>query len=378
MIAEAFDKVGTEGVITVEEGKSIENELEVVDGMQFDKGYISAYFMTNPNTLEAILEDPLILIHEKKISSLRDLVPLLEKTATSSKPLLIIAEDIEGEALAGLVVNRLRGILNVCAVKAPAFGDRRKAILQDIATLTGAKVISEDLGVKLETIELTDLGTAARVVIDKDTTTIVSGAGKKKDIAARVETIRSQIEKTTSDYDGEKLQERLAKLTGGVAIVRAGAATESEMKERKDLIDDAVNATRAAAEEGVVPGGGVVLLRAIEAVEAAAKKARGEEKIGVEIVARALTAPTRQIVANTGEDGDVVVAEILEKPAGIGYDATTGKYVNMVSAGIIDPAKVARTALQNAASVASLLLTTDVMVTEYDEKAEDKVHGAVH
>jgi len=378
MIAEAFDKVGAEGVITVEEGKSIENELEVVDGMQFDKGYISAYFMTNPNTLEAILEDPLILIHEKKISSLRDLVPLLEKTATSSKPLLIIAEDIEGEALAGLVVNRLRGILNVCAVKAPAFGDRRKAILQDIATLTGAKVISEDLGVKLETVELSDLGTAARVVIDKDTTTIVSGAGKKKDIAARVETIRSQIEKTTSDYDREKLQERLAKLTGGVAIVRAGAATETQMKERKDLIDDAVHATRAAAEEGVVPGGGVVMLRAIEAVEAAAKKARGEEKIGVEIVARSLTAPTRQIVANTGEDGDVVVAEILDRPAGIGYNAATGEYVNMVSAGIIDPAKVARTALQNAASVASLLLTTDVMVTEYDEKAEDQVHGAVH
>ena len=378
MIAEAFDQVGAEGVITVEEGKSIRNELEIVEGMQFDKGYISAYFMTNPNTLEAVLEDPLILLHEKKISSLRDLVPLLEKTAASSKPLLIIAEDIEGEALAGLVVNRLRGILNVCAVKAPAFGDRRKAILQDIAILTGAKVISEDLGIKLESVELDDLGTAKRVVIDKDNTTVISGGGKKKEIAARVETVRAQIEKTTSDYDREKLQERLAKLTGGVAVIRAGAATEAEMKERKDLIDDAVHATRAAAAEGVVPGGGVTLLHAIGSVEAAAKKARGEEKIGAEIVARALTAPTRQIVENTGEDGEVVVAEILERPAGIGYNASTGEYVDMVKSGIIDPAKVVRTALQNAASVASLLLTTDVMVSEYDEKADEKIPGAVH
>jgi len=378
MIAEAFEKVGTEGVITVEEGKSINNELEIVEGMQFDKGYISAYFMTNPNTLEAVLEDPCILLHEKKISSLRDMIPLLEKISTTGKPLLVIAEDIEGEALAGLVVNRLRGILNVCAVKAPAFGDRRKAILADIAVLTGAKVISEDLGIKLENVELGDLGTAKKVVVDKDNTTLISGGGKKKDLDARADTIRNQIEKTTSDYDREKLQERLAKLTGGVAIVRAGAATETEMKERKDLIDDAVHATRAAAEEGVVPGGGVVLLRAIPAVREAAKKARGDEKIGVEIVARALAAPARQIVDNTGEDGEVVVAELLEKSGNTGYDAATGKYTNMLTAGIIDPAKVARTALQNAASVASLLLTTDLMVAEYDEKAEEKTPGAVH
>jgi len=378
MIAEAFEKVGTEGVITVEEGKSINNELEIVEGMQFDKGYISAYFMTNPNTLEAVLEDPCILLHEKKISSLRDMIPLLEKISTTGKPLLVIAEDIDGEALAGLVVNRLRGILNVCAVKAPAFGDRRKALLADIAVLTGAKVISEDLGIKLENVELGDLGTAKKVVVDKDNTTLISGAGKKKDIDARADTIRNQIEKTTSDYDREKLQERLAKLTGGVAIVRAGAATETEMKERKDLIDDAVHATRAAAEEGVVPGGGVVFLRAIPAIREAAKKARGDEKIGVEIVARALAAPARQIVDNTGEDGEVVVAELLEKSGNVGYDAATGTYTNMLTAGIIDPAKVARTALQNAASVTSLLLTTDLMVTEYDEKAEEKTPGAVH
>ena len=378
MIAEAFDQVGAEGVITVEEGKSIRNELEIVEGMQFDKGYISAYFMTNPNTLEAVLEDPLILLHEKKISSLRDLVPLLEKTAASSKPLLIIAEDIEGEALAGLVVNRLRGILNVCAVKAPAFGDRRKAILQDIAILTGAKVISEDLGIKLESVELDDLGTAKRVVMDKDNTTVISGGGKKKEIAARVETVRAQIEKTTSDYDREKLQERLAKLTGGVAVINAGAATETEMKERKDLIDDAMHATRAASEEGVVAGGGVAFLQAIDAAEATRAKARGDEKIGVDIVCRALKSPAAQIVENTGSDGDVVVADILEKGGNVGYDAATGEYVDMVKSGIIDPAKVSRTALQNAASMAGLLLTTDLMVAEYDEEAEEKIHGAVH
>ncbi len=379
IIAEAFDNVGTDGVITVEEGKGLANELELVEGMQFDKGYISAYFMTNPNTLEAVLEDAYILIHEKKISSLRDLVPVLEKTAQSGKPLLIIAEDIEGDALAGLVVNRLRGVLNVCAVKAPAFGDRRKAILGDIAVLTGGQLISEDLGVKLDTIELDMLGTAKRIVVNKDTTTIVEGAGKKKDINARIETIRSQIEKTTSDYDREKLAERLAKLTGGVAIINAGAATETEMKERKDLIDDAVHATRAASEEGVVPGGGVVMLHAIDAVTKVRGKAKGEEKIGVDIVAHALAAPTRQIVENTGEDGSVVVSDILEKGNGIGYNARTGQYVDMVKAGIIDPAKVSRTALQNAASVASLLLTTDLMVTEYEEDAEDetKVAGAV-
>jgi len=377
LIAEAFEKVGADGVITVEEGKSIVNELDVVEGMQFDKGYISAYFMTNPNTLEAVLEDPYILIHEKKLSSLRDLVPLLEKVATGGRPLLIIAEDIEGEALAALVVNRLRGILNVCAVKAPAFGDRRKAILGDIATLTGGTLVSEDLGISLEKIELGMLGTAKRVVIDKDNTTLIEGAGKKKDISARIATIRNQIEKTTSDYDREKLQERLAKLTGGVAVIKAGAATESEMKERKDLIDDAVHATRAASEEGVVPGGGVVFLHAIDAVARTRDKVKGDEKIGVDIVLRALKAPTHQIVENTGEDGAVVIAEILEKGGRTGYDASTCEYVDMVKAGILDPAKVSRTALQNAASVAGLLLTTDLMVTEYDEKAEEKIPGAV-
>jgi len=372
LIAEAFDKVGSDGVITVEEGKALHNELDVVEGMQFDKGFISAYFMTNPNTLEAVLEDAYILIHEKKISNLRDLVPVLEKAASTGKPLLIIAEDVEGEALAGLVVNRLRGVLNVCAVKAPAFGDRRKAILGDIASVTGGKLISEDLGIKLENVELDMLGRAKRIVVDKDNTTIIQGAGSSKDIKARVDTIRNQIEKTTSDYDREKLTERLAKLTGGVAVIKAGAPSESEMKERKDLIDDAVHATRAASEEGIVPGGGVIFLHCIDAVNNVREKARGDEKIGVEIVAKALAAPTAQIVANTGEDGDVVVAEILERGKNIGYDATSRRFVDMIAAGIIDPAKVSRTALQNGASIASLLLTTDLMVTEYDEKVEEE------
>ncbi|MEN6505026.1 MAG: chaperonin GroEL [Planctomycetaceae bacterium] len=377
LIAEAFAAVGKDGVITVEEGKGLASELKVVEGMQFDKGYISPYFVTNPTTMECILEDAYILIHEKKISSLPDLVPLLEKIARSGQPLLLIAEDIEGEALAALVVNRLRGVLKVCAVKAPAFGDRRKAILGDLAVVTNGSLISEDLGVKLESIELEQLGQAKRIVIDKDNTTIIEGAGTKKDINARIATIRAQIEKTTSDYDREKLTERLAKLTGGVAVVYAGAATETEMKERKDLIDDAVHATRAASQEGVVPGGGVVFLHCIPAVEAVRAKARGDEKIGVEIVLQALRAPTCQIVNNTGEDGDVVVAEILEKSDNIGYNAGTGEYVDMVKAGIIDPAKVSRTALQNAASVAGLLLTTDLMVTEYDEKSEETIAGAV-
>ncbi len=379
LISQAFEKVGKEGVITVEEGKSIDNELKVVEGMQFDKGYISAYFMTNPNTMEAVLEDAYILIHEKKISSLRDLIPVLEKVATSGKPLVIIAEDVDGDALAGLVVNKLRGVLNVCAVKAPAFGDRRKAILGDIAVVTGGTFISEDLGLKLDGVTVEHFGQAKRIVVDKDNTTIIEGAGSKKDIDGRVETIRNQIEKTTSDYDREKLQERLAKLSGGVAVIHAGAATETEMKERKDLIDDAVHATRAAAEEGIVSGGGVVFLHAIDAVKKAAAKARGDEKIGVDIVARALVSPTSQIVANTGEDGSVVVAEILEKGGNIGYDASTGKFVDMIAAGIIDPAKVSRTALQNAASVASLLLTTDCMVTEYKEDEEEaEIPGAIH
>jgi chaperonin GroEL len=378
LIAKAFAEVGTDGVITVEEGKGIANELEVVEGMQFDKGFISAYFVTKPSTMECELEEPYILLHEKKIPSLRDLVPILEKIASTGKPLMVVAEDVEGEALAALVVNRLRGILSVCAVKAPAFGDRRKAILQDIAVLTGGQVVSEDLGVKLENLDLSTLGRAKRVVVTKDDTTLIEGGGKKKEIEARAEMIRSAIAKTTSDYDREKLSERLAKLTGGVAVISAGAATETEMKERKDLIEDAVHATRAAAEEGVVPGGGVVFLHALGAVEAVRNKARGDEKIGVDIVAGALRAPTRQIVQNTGEDGDVAVAEILERGGGIGFDASSGQYVDMVKAGILDPAKVSRTALQNAASVAGLMLTTDLMVTEYKEDEEEqKVPGAV-
>lgn len=382
LIADAIEKVGPDGVVTVEEGKSTETELEFVEGMQFDKGFISAYFMTNPNTLECIMEDALILLHEKKISGIRDMVPLLEKIAQTGKSLMIIAEDLEGEALAALVVNRLRGILKVCAVKAPAFGDRRKAILDDIATLTGGQVVSEDLGIKLENVELSMLGSAKRLIVDKDTTTIIEGAGTKKNIAARIDTIRSQMENTTSDYDREKLAERLAKLTGGVAVVRAGAATETEMKERKDLIDDAMHATRAASQEGVVPGGGVALLHAIAAVEKVRAKVSGDEKIGVDIVAEALRAPAMQIASNAGADGAVVVAEILERGKTIGYNAATGEYVDMVKSGIIDPAKVSRTALQNAASMASLMLTTNVMVTDYDEKKvedgeEEKIAGAV-
>jgi len=378
LIAEAFDKVGTEGVITVEEGKSLANELDVVEGMQFDKGFISPYFMTNPNTLEAELEEAYVLLHEKKISSVRDLVPVLEKVAQSGAPLLIVAEDVEGEALAALVINRLRGILKICAVKAPAFGDRRKAILQDIAVLTGGQVVSEDLGQKLENVELSTLGRAKKVIVDKETTTLIEGAGKKADLTARADTIRSQIEKTTSDYDREKLQERLARLTGGVAVLKAGAATETEMKERKDLIDDAVHATRAASEEGIVPGGGVAVLRALPAVEAARAKARGDEKVGVGIVIRALASPLRQIVENTGAEGDVVAMEVLEHKGAYGYDAAAGEFVDMIEAGIIDPAKVTRTALQNAASVAGLLLTTDLMVTEFDPKEdEEPVAGAL-
>jgi len=379
LIAQAIEKVGADGVITVEEGKSTETELEFVEGMQFDKGYISAYFMTDPGTLECVLEDALVLLHEKKISSVRDMVPLLEKVAQAGKPLLIVAEDVEGEALAALVINRLRGILNVCAVKAPAFGDRRKAILGDIATLTGGQLLSEDLGVKLENVELSMLGKVRRVVVDKDNTTLIEGAGKKSDIDSRIRTIRGQIEKTTSDYDREKLQERLAKLTGGVAVVRAGAATETAMKERKDMIDDAVHATRAASEEGVVPGGGVAFLRAIESVRKARDRATGDEKVGIDIVAAALRRPTMQIVENAGGEGPVVVEDILERGDNFGYDAATGEYVDMIKAGIIDPAKVSRAALQNAASMAGLLLTTNVMVTEYDEKAEEEevVPGAV-
>jgi chaperonin GroEL len=380
ILADAMDKVGKEGVIEIEEGKGMENELTVVEGMQFDKGYISPYFMTNAETLEAVLEDAYILLHEKKISNVRELIPLLEKTAQVAKPLLVIAEDVEGEALAALVINRLQGVLKVCAVKAPGFGDRRKAMLADISILTGGQVITEDLGIKLEGIELSQLSQAKKIIIGKETTTIIEGAGKKKDITARCDQIRNQIEKTTSDYDREKLQERLAKLTGGVAVIKAGAATETEMKERKDLLEDALHATRAATEEGVIAGGGVVFLRAIGQVEKARAKAKGDEKIGFDIIRDALKAPTRQIVDNSGDQGDVVVAQLLEKlekEDNVGYDANTGKFADMFKAGIIDPAKVARTALQSAASVAGLMLTTNVLVTDLKEKDEEPAPGAV-
>ena len=372
ILADAIDKVGSDGVIEVEEGKGMENELNVVEGMQFDKGYISPYFMTNADTLEAVLEDVYILLHEKKISNVRELIPLLEKVAQVGRPLLIIAEDVEGEALAALVINRLQGVLKTCAVKAPGFGDRRKAMLADIGISTGGQVITEDLGIKLESIELSQLGQAKKIVVDKETTTIIEGAGKKKDITGRCEQIRNQIEKTTSDYDREKLQERLAKLTGGVAVIKAGAATETEMKERKDLLEDALHATRAAAGEGVVAGGGIVFLRAIPEVEKARARAKGDEKIGFDIVTNALKAPTTQIVENSGEQGDVVVAKLLEKGKNIGYNANTGQFVDMFKAGIIDPAKVARTALEMAASVAGLMLTTNVLVTELKDKDEDE------
>jgi chaperonin GroEL len=381
LMADAMEKVGKEGVITVDEGKSTESVLEYTEGMQFDKGYLSPYFLTNTTSLEAVLENCLILLHEKKIANLAELLPLLNKVVTAGKPLLIIAEDVEAEALAALVVNKLRGILQVCAVKAPGFGDRRKAMMGDLAVVVGGKFISEDLGLKLENIEIEDLGSAKRIVIDKDNTLIVEGAGKRKEIEARGDQIRKQIELTTSDYDKEKLQERLAKLTGGVAVIKAGAATETEMKERKDLIDDALHATKAAAEEGIVPGGGVAFLRAIEAVENGKSKAKGDEKLGFEIVAQALRAPTRQIADNAGEDGEVVVDEILSnKNPAWGYNAATEEYVDMFKAGIIDPTKVARTALLNAASVSGLALTTEVLITELKENKDGEatpVAGAV-
>ena len=382
LLAEALAKVGKEGVIEVEEGKGMENELTVVEGMQFDRGYISPYFLTNPETLEAVLEDAYILIYEKKLSNIRELIPLLEKTAQVAKPLLILAEDVEGEALAALVINRLQGVLKVCAIKAPGFGDRRKAMLGDIAVVTGGQMLSEDLGLKLENVQLSQLGQAKKIVVTKENTTIIEGAGKAKDIKARADQIRAQIEKTTSDYDREKLQERLAKLTGGVAVIKAGAATETEMKERKDLLDDALHATRAAAEEGIVPGGGVIFLRAIPEVEKAKAKAKGDEKIGFDIVIKALESPTQQIGDNSGEAGDVIVAQLLErldKEKNIGYNAATGEFVDMVKAGIVDPAKVARTALEMAASVAGLMLTTNVLVTELkdDDKDKEPIAGSV-
>jgi len=373
MIAEAMQKVGNEGVITVEEAKTAETELEVVEGMQFDRGYLSPYFITNADKMLCELEDVYILLHEKKLSSLQAMLPILEAVVQSSKPLLIIAEDIEGEALATLVVNKLRGGLKVAAVKAPGFGDRRKAMLEDIATLSGGQVISEDLGIKLENVGLDMLGRAKRVRIDKENTTIIDGAGKKADIAGRVAQIKAQIEDTTSDYDREKLQERLAKLAGGVAVIRVGGSTEVEVKERKDRVDDALNATRAAVEEGIVPGGGVALLRAKKALDAVTSK-NPDVQAGINIVSKALEAPIRQIVENAGVEGSIVVGKLLEKSGNFGFDAQNEEYCDMVAAGIIDPTKVVRVALQDAASVASILITTEAMIAE---KPKDKSGGGM-
>ncbi len=384
IIAEAMNKVGKDGVITVEESKTMETSLEVVEGMQFDRGYLSPYFVTDPERMEAALENPLILIHEKKISSMKDLLPLLEQVAKMGKPMLIIAEDVEGEALATLVVNKLRGTLNIAAVKAPGFGDRRKAMLEDIAILTGGKVISEDLGIKLENVKLEDLGRAKKITIDKDNTTIVEGAGKQSDIEGRVKTLRAQIEETSSDYDREKLQERLAKLVGGVAVIKVGAATETEMKEKKARVEDAMHATRAAVEEGIVPGGGVALVRAAKALEKFQINKEGEgdsdEQIGVNIVRRALEEPLRQIVQNAGKEGAVVVERVRsEKNDSFGFNAQTEIYEDLVKAGVIDPAKVTRTALQNAASIAGLMLTTEAMVSEIpeDDKGSPAMPGGM-
>ena len=382
IIAEAMNKVGKDGVITVEESKTMETSLEVVEGMQFDRGYLSPYFVTDPERMEAVLENPLILINEKKISSMKDLLPLLEQVAKLGKPMLIIAEDVEGEALATLVVNKLRGTLNIAAVKAPGFGDRRKAMLEDIAILTGGKVISEDLGIKLENVKLEDLGRAKKITIDKDNTTIVEGAGKQSDIEGRVKTLRAQIDDTTSDYDREKLQERLAKLVGGVAVIKVGAATETEMKEKKARVEDAMHATRAAVEEGIVPGGGVALVRAARILEKYEIYKDGggdpDEQIGVNIVRRALEEPLRQIVQNAGKEGAVVVERIrTEKNDNIGFNAQTEQFEDLVKAGVIDPAKVTRTALQNAASIAGLMLTTEAMVSEIPEEDRSPAPGGM-
>jgi chaperonin GroEL len=383
LIAEAMQKVGKDGVITVEESKTIETALEVVEGMQFDRGYLSPYFVTNPETMDVELENPLILLSEKKISSMRDMLPILEQVAKLGRPILIIAEDIEGEALATLVVNKLRGTLNVAAVKAPGFGDRRKAMLEDIAILTGGKVISEELGIKLESVLVEDLGSARKVTIDKETTTIIDGGGDTKDLQARVKTLKAQIEDSTSDYDREKLQERLAKLVGGVAIIRVGAATETELKEKKARVEDAMHATRAAVEEGIVPGGGVVLIRAAKALDKFKlfdtdnedESGDPDEQIGVSIVKRALEEPLRQIVANAGKEGAVIVERVRsEKNPSIGYNVVTEKFEDLIAAGVIDPAKVTRSALQNAASIAGLMLTTEALISEFQE---DDKPGAV-
>ncbi len=369
LIADAMEKVGKEGVITIEEAKSMETTLDVVEGMQFDRGYLSPYFVTDPDRMEAVLEDPYILIHEKRLSSMKELLPVLEQVARGGKPLLIIAEEIEGEALATLVVNKLRGTLQVCAVKAPGFGDRRKEMLKDIAVLTGGQAITEDLGLKLENVTLKDLGRAKRVSIDKDNTTVVDGSGKKADIEGRMKQIRTQIEETTSDYDREKLQDRLAKLAGGVAVIKVGAATETEMKEKKARVEDALNATRAAVEEGIVPGGGVALVRAIVQMD----KLEGlsdEQRVGVEIIKRACEEPCRQIAQNAGKEGSIVVQKVKEGKGGFGYNAATDEFEDLIDAGVIDPTKVVRCALQNAASVASLLITTEALVAERPKKDE--------
>ena len=374
LISQAMEKVGKDGVITVEEARGLETELDTVEGMQFDRGYLSPYFVTDPERMEAVLEDPMILIHDKKVSSMKDLLPVLEKVAQMGKPLMIIAEDVEGEALATLVVNKLRGTLKVAAVKAPGFGDRRKAMLQDISVLTGGQVISEEVGFKLENAVLSDLGTAKRVVIDKDNTTIIDGAGGEDKIHGRIEEIKAAIDKSTSDYDREKLQERLAKLAGGVAVINVGAATETEMKEKKALVEDALHATRAAVEEGIVPGGGVALLRAQLALDDLTLD-REDEQIGVNILRRALESPIRQIAVNAGAEGSIVVAKVREGEGGFGYNAQTDTYENLVSAGVIDPTKVVRTALQNAASIASLLLTTEAVVVERPEEEKPAMPG---
>ena len=375
LLAQALQRVGKDGVITVEEGKTTETTVRFVDGMQFDKGFVSPYFVNKPAEMICQLDDALILIHEKKISNLRDLLPLLEKVAQSGKPLLIIAEDVDGDALTALVVNKLRGVLNICASKAPGFGDRRKAMLGDIATLTGGTLISEDLGLKLESLDLSHLGRAKKITVDKNETTIVQGGGKQDDVQSRVHQLRTQIEGTESEYDREKLQERLAKLTGGVAIVSVGAGTEAEMKQKKARVEDALHATRAAVEEGIVPGGGVALLRCREAVEKARSQAKGDEKIGVDIVLHSLDAPIRQIAENGGIDGAVVADEVADKDLNMGYDANKGEYVDMLKAGIIDPVKVVRVALTNAASIAGLMLTTEALVTNLD-KDDAKKHRA--
>jgi chaperonin GroEL len=373
IIADAMDKVGKDGTITVEEAKSIETTLEVVEGMQFDKGYLSPYFVTNAESQEVVLEDAHVLIHEKKISNLQEMLPLLQVIAKSGKPLLIIAEEVEGEALAALVVNKIRGTLNVCAVKAPGFGDRRKAMLEDIAILTGGKCITEDLGLKLENLTLADLGKAKRVTVDKENTTIVEGGGKTSEIQGRVKQLRRQIDETTSDYDREKLQERLAKLAGGIAVINVGASTEVEMKEKKARVEDALHATRAAVEEGIVAGGGVALLRTIKAIEAL--KLEGDEAFGAQIVRRAIEHPIRALCANAGVDGGVVVKEVLSSKGNIGYNVATDEFEDLVKAGVVDPTKVTRTALQNAASIAGLLLTTECMITDLPEKSAPAAGG---